>query len=202
MRLNLGCGLDVKSGYTNVDFRQIPGVDVVADLSTFPWQFADGSADEILMLDFLEHLPYRQTALVLMECYRILKDDGSLVIQVPDGTQLTCALSQQGRYLCNRCGARMYREARDDGDGSGYGFSNYEQCPKCEQPADDISSAAMMRLYGGQDYVGNFHQCCFTQRSLFRVAALCGFKDAQMEEVDHQRANWNFKARLTKGEIW
>ena len=204
MKLNLGCGSDIKQGYVNVDFRQLPGVDRVHDLSIFPWPFEDGSADEILMLDFLEHFPYRLTQMIMLECYRVLKPDGELVVQVPDGRQLSAALAKEGRYLCNRCGTRMYREARDDGDGSGYDFSNFVACPKsdCQQTADDIAEAAMMRLYGGQDYAGNFHQTCFTQQSLFIKAARCGFMNAHMEEVKHQEANWNLKMRLTKGDVW
>ena len=84
MKLNLGCGDDIKEGYLNVDFRKTHPSVQVQDLSKFPWPWADGFADEILMLDFLEHFPYAQTERILFECFRILKDDGEVVIQVPD----------------------------------------------------------------------------------------------------------------------
>lgn len=188
MRLNLGCGPDIRSGYVNVDFRQLRGVDVVTDLSVFPWPFTDGSAEEILLLDFLEHFPYRMTQTILLECYRVLTPNGELVIQVPDGVQTACALAQVGKYLCNKCGAWA---------GSGPAWT----C-QCGQTLDDISEAAMGRLYGGQDYVGNYHQVCFTQRSLGNKALACGFTSAEMEEMDHQFKNWSLKVRLKKGDLW
>jgi hypothetical protein len=32
MKLNLGCGRDIKQGFVNLDYMPLPGVDVVADL--------------------------------------------------------------------------------------------------------------------------------------------------------------------------
>lgn len=167
----------------------MPGVDLVQDLSVFPWTFLDGSAEEILMLDFLEHFPYRQTATILLECYRVLAPKGELVVQVPDGAQTACALAQVGKYLCNKCGA--WAEA-----------GNRAWTCRCGQTCDDISEAAMGRLYGGQDYVGNFHMTCFTQRSLANKALACGFVSAEMEEMDHQFKNWSLKVRFKKGDLW
>ena len=191
MRLNLGCGLDIKQGYVNVDFRKLPGVDVVADLSA-NWPFKDGCAEEILLLDFLEHFPYRQTSFILMECHRVLADGGTVVIQVPDGEHLTRALGMIGEYLCNRCGGTM----------GGGEFSAIRPCQKCGQTAEEIADAAMRRLYGGQDYVGNYHQTCFTREMLKRRARDCGLEFVGYEEKDHQYANWNFKARFKRGDIW
>jgi len=205
MRLNLGCGNDIREGYTNVDFRELPGVDVVADLSQFPWPFDDGSAEEILLLDFLEHFPYAMTQAILLECYRVLDANGKLVIQVPDGLHTTRALIQEGDYDCNRCGSRMYRPERDDGDGSGYAASNYPRCQKCGQSADEISEAANGRLYGGQDYPGNFHHTCFTKTRLRLKAKTAGFKDMtdlSVADTEHLWKNWTIKMTFDKDDLW
>jgi predicted SAM-dependent methyltransferase len=193
VKLNLGCGDDIREGYVNVDFRQTHPSVQMADLSVFPWPFEDGSADEILMLDFLEHFPYRQTQRILLECFRILKADGQVVIQVPDAMHLTAALCKKGSYLCNKCGGQMY--GLESGE-------FIDACKKCGQSVDDIAHAAMMRLYGGQDFVGNFHQTCFTVQSLERVADAAGLSFMSLEEKDHQYANWNFKIRFEKGDVW
>ncbi len=192
MKLNLGCGDDIREGYTNVDFRQTHPSVLLADLSTFPWPFEDESADEILMLDFLEHFPYASTPFILLECFRILKPEGTVVIQVPDGAHLTRAFGVIGEYLCNRCGGTM----------GGGEFSIVEACRGCGQTADEIAEAAMMRLYGGQDYPGNYHQTAFTQQSLKIKAKYAGLELVGYEEKKHQYANWNFKARYKKGDLW
>ncbi len=194
-KLNLGCGSDVREGYINIDLRQTHPNVIIADLSVMPWPFADCSASEIMMLDFLEHLPYGLTRRVLLECYRVLEEKGTLIVQVPDGTHLTRALAQEGKYLCNRDGGDMYVSRYEDS-------TNLTACPKCGQSADDISEAAMRRLYGGQDYAGNFHNTCFTQRSLSRKLQECGFGSFVFEEHDHMWANWSLKTRATKADLW
>jgi predicted SAM-dependent methyltransferase len=188
MKLNLGCGYDVREGYVNVDFRPTLSTVMVVDLSVLPWPFEDSSADEILMLDFLEHFPYAQTKRILLECYRVLKSDGSLIVQVPDGEHLMNALAAKGEYLCNNCGTQMNPE--------------YRGCRECKQTAVDISEAAMRRLYGGQDYPGNFHYTCFTQSSLMHKAAEAGLQWDEELEPEHQYKNWNFKIRFKKGNLW
>ena len=188
MRLNLGCGTDVRDGYENVDFRKTHPDVREADLSVFPWPFADGSADEIMMLDFLEHFPYRSTMKILQECSRVLKFNGTLIIQVPDGEILGAVLSKGRAYPCNACGVWLNDSCVR---------ADYE-CWKCGQSDSDIEEAAMMRLFGGQDFPGNFHHTVFTGDSLKLKAAKCGFSFVTLEEKAHQTANWNFKARFFK----
>lgn len=188
MKINLGCGDDVRDGYCNVDIRRTRPQVIEMDLSKFPWDFDDGCADEIMMLDFLEHFPYRDTKRILIECYRVLKAGGSLVIQVPDATILGDVLGTADEYQCNKCGHWM-----DSLKGN---------CDMCGQTVIELQRAAMMRMFGGQDYPGNFHQACFTTQLLSDEAGNCGFQGMTLEEVEHQSANWNFKARFYKGDLW
>lgn len=193
MRLNLGCGTDIRAGYVNVDFRSLPGVDVVADLSAFPWTFADDSADEVLMLDVLEHFPYRLTSGILVECYRVLRMNGDVVIQVPDAEILGAVLCRRGRFQCNRCGGWMRGTTEGEYDWA---------CPNCSQPYEAVLKAAVKRMFGGQDFPGNFHHVCFTVSSLIEVAAMHGLHFDRIEEERHQAANWSLKCRFKKGELW
>jgi predicted SAM-dependent methyltransferase len=193
VRLNLGCGADIRPGYVNVDFRKLPGVDLVVDLSVFPWPFMDGAAEEVLLLDFLEHFPYAQTKRILLECHKVLSDEGRVVIQAPDARILGTVLSGKGRYQCNRCGEWMHGIATEEWT---------ERCPRCGQSEDEVFDAAMMRMYGGQDHLGNFHQTCFTSDSLARLGRSCGLFWQEDLEKDHQRANWNFKSVFTRGDVW
>jgi SAM-dependent methyltransferase len=201
MKLNLGCGDDVKPGYTNVDFRQTQPSVLKVDLSTFPWPFEDESADEILMLDFLEHFPYGSTPFILLECFRILSPDGTVAIQVPDGDHLVRAFGCIGDYTCNRCEGDMYEPAPSN---PRHGDSRVQHsiCPKCGQTDAEVAEAAMRRMYGGQDYTGNYHQTLFTMRSLAEKAKDCGLELVGYEEERHQYVNWNFKARFKKADLW
>lgn len=83
MRLNAGCGRDVREGWVNLDARPLPGVDVIHDLETRPLPFDDSAFEEILARDILEHVEYVP---VLKEFHRILCRGGVLRIRVPHFT--------------------------------------------------------------------------------------------------------------------
>ncbi len=80
-KLNLGCGDDIREGYLNVDFEKIPGVDKVYDLNKLPYPFKDGTFDEIVMRNVLEHL--NDAYLVMKEIHRIASPRGTVKIRVP-----------------------------------------------------------------------------------------------------------------------
>lgn len=164
------------------------------DLSRFPWPFESSSAEEILMLDFLEHFPYRSTDALLLECYRMLMTDGRLIIQVPDASVTMRALVKDGEYPCNSCGTPAYFGSVDN---------PCTMCLNCKRSHDDIAEAAMMRLYGGQDYVGNFHQTCFTSDSLVRKCEQNGLRLLEHEDTDYYRRNWTLRMTFGMGDgIW
>ena len=82
-RLNVGCGHDVRAGWTNLDQARLPGVDVVHDLDLAPFPFPDQSFDEIDCQDVLEHLDLVPT---MRELHRILVAGGRLHIRSPHFT--------------------------------------------------------------------------------------------------------------------
>lgn len=79
--LNLGCGRMIHPERVNVDSHDHPGVDVVADLDTFPWPWADGTVDEVHALHIFEHVEHPVE--FMAECWRILAPGGLLHIVVP-----------------------------------------------------------------------------------------------------------------------
>ncbi len=83
MKLNLGCGLNKKPGFINVDIHGDP--DLAWDLERFPWPWPDNSADEIWMIHVLEHLgrDYPTFIRIIQELYRVAKPDGAIKIAVP-----------------------------------------------------------------------------------------------------------------------
>ena len=81
LRLNLGCGADIREGYQNIDIRNLPDVDVIADIRNLSYR--KGSVDEILAIDILEHVPHLETVNVLKAWVDLLKVGGLLIIQMP-----------------------------------------------------------------------------------------------------------------------
>ncbi len=80
-KLNIGCGIYKKNGYTNLDFRPEVKPDVLHDLNKYPYPFSDKSYDIIEAHHVLEHL--YEPFMAMHEFHRILKNNGILKITVP-----------------------------------------------------------------------------------------------------------------------
>lgn len=79
--LDVGCGQDKIHTAIGVDMIKLPEVDVVHDLNSFPWPFADNTFDHVVCKHSLEHL--NNFIGVIEEIYRITKPDGIIEILVP-----------------------------------------------------------------------------------------------------------------------
>src|SRR3990167_7014665 len=57
VRIDLGSGENKQPGCIGVDFRKLPGVDIIWDLNLFPWKpIPDGIADVVYSSHLLEHI--------------------------------------------------------------------------------------------------------------------------------------------------
>lgn len=84
LKLNLGCGNDIREGYCNVDIDMHEGVDVAHDLNKRPWPWSVNSVDEIVAVDVLEHLDDYLS--FFNEAYQVLRDGCEITVQVPHYT--------------------------------------------------------------------------------------------------------------------
>jgi predicted SAM-dependent methyltransferase len=83
LKLHLGCGPNIKSGWVNIDL--VPGADLALDLRK-PLPFDGGSCSLVYSEHVLEHLQYPDAARSLLkECWRVLEPGGLLSTAVPDG---------------------------------------------------------------------------------------------------------------------
>jgi ubiquinone/menaquinone biosynthesis C-methylase UbiE len=87
MKINMGCGTDIKKGYLNVDIAKLEGVDKLVNLNKYPLPFKENSVDEIYLNHVLAHLDDPTT--FLGEVNRILKKGGKIIILVPHFTSAT-----------------------------------------------------------------------------------------------------------------
>jgi predicted SAM-dependent methyltransferase len=95
LKLHLGCGDDVKTGWVNVALRlnqPPPLIDPAAQPDTFFMNYdlrrelplADGSCAAIYSSHFFEHLECRDGLRLMRECYRVLRPGGVFRIALPN----------------------------------------------------------------------------------------------------------------------
>ncbi len=83
LKLDLACGQRKQPGFVGVDIVKTPQADVVHDLLSFPWPWADGSVGEVWCSHFFEHIPGRLRGKWMDELYRVLAPGGKAVITCP-----------------------------------------------------------------------------------------------------------------------
>ena len=83
IKLNLGCGNDIRAGYINVDkYNNTGNVDHQWDLGKL--EVEDGYFDEIYTSHVFEHIGINDIYAVVEEWKRALKPRGDLIIRVPN----------------------------------------------------------------------------------------------------------------------
>jgi len=83
IRLNVGAGHIAKPEYLNVDARELPGIDIVADVRELP--FESEELDEIFSSHVLEHFPVEELRRKILPTWvSLLRDGGTFVAVVPD----------------------------------------------------------------------------------------------------------------------
>ena len=80
MKLNLGCGLDIKKGFVNVDIGYF-NQEIRHDLNVFPYPFKDKTFTYVLMNHSIEHL--KEPVKVMQEIHRVCKKGARIDIVVP-----------------------------------------------------------------------------------------------------------------------
>jgi len=85
VRLNLGCGRDVRDGWVNIDCAPLPGVDHVVDFDGKPvLPFDDDSVTHSEGSHVIEHL--RDPLPLMAELWRVTRPGGTAVFRCPYGS--------------------------------------------------------------------------------------------------------------------
>lgn len=164
MKLNLGSHNKRIEGYTNIDVLELPNVDIVHDLTVFPWPFDMSTIDEILMQEFLEHIGWRQTEAVVNECYRILRPGGKIKIQVPD-------IEAMCRMIDEQCFCVPKKAFRSED------FRADPNCPICLGKARINPERWHIAFVGAQKHQWDTHRNIFTLNGLTGILEKANFKN-------------------------
>lgn len=83
--LDVGGGENPAVGAINMDLRDLPSVDIVHDIETYPWPLPDACVDLMIASHVVEHIdPARGNFLKWMaEAWRVLKPGGQFLISYP-----------------------------------------------------------------------------------------------------------------------
>jgi ubiquinone/menaquinone biosynthesis C-methylase UbiE len=164
-KLNLGSHNKKIDGFLNVDALSLENVDIVHNLTEYPYPFDSNSVDEILLVEVLEHISFRETHNVLKEIYRILKVGGNLTIQVPDIREMMfCYWNEQ---ICD-CVERKPKTNEE-----GYAKLN---CPKCKGYGRVHPERWLMAFCGAQKHEYDNHLNIFTPERLEKNIRKAGFE--------------------------
>ncbi len=116
VRLNLGAGHHPIDGFVNVDARELPGIDVVADVAALP--FRPGSIQAIHSAHLLEHFPQERLRRRLLPHFRdLLVPGGEFSAVVPDAEAMLRAHAQDEQaFSFDRLRLVTFGEQEYDGD--------------------------------------------------------------------------------------
>src|SRR5215472_15915745 len=85
MRLNLGCGRDIREGWVNIDGTPGPGVDHVIDFDEKPaLTFPDDTVDHSEASHLIEHL--HNPLPFMEELWRVTRPGGTIAPRCPHGS--------------------------------------------------------------------------------------------------------------------
>ena len=191
LKLNIGCGKNIRTGFVNCDIQKYPGVDRVMDCSTLSY-FKDKSAGLIFADAFLEHLYQYQQGLFLRECKRVLQNNGLLLIlNLPDFREIARL------YYLRMPGERefggtfnLYQAYRlTHGD-----FENEEKesIPQLHKCLFDKESINKLFDYSGFNYFRTFNYKTPGARYEISMGAIAWKSDKLTEEqIKKELANFN-----------
>ena len=87
IRLDIGCGENKQPGFIGIDYRKLPGVDIVHDLEKFPWPIKSNSVLIAIASHVVEHIQPTHGIFIdfMNEVWRVLVPDGEFAIVTPYG---------------------------------------------------------------------------------------------------------------------
>ena len=89
--VDIGCGGNKQNkDWFGIDYRKMPGVDLVQDLEKFPWKVSSESFNTAVCSHVVEHISPSHGIFIsfMNECWRILKPGSDILISAPYATSI------------------------------------------------------------------------------------------------------------------
>jgi SAM-dependent methyltransferase len=191
LKIHLGCGADIRSGFINIDMGLAPW----ASVNTKPHPdavvirhdlrrglpLADESCDFIYSSHFFEHLDYRDGLKLMRDCYRALRPGGTFRVSLPNFKGLFDA------YL------------RADNDYVDL-IDIYDVNPDLEPGTDTLVDHVN---YGA--YQNGEHKCIYDEEKLILILSRIGFTRVaessyheELDPADQVRRRYSFYLEAIK----
>lgn len=116
--LDAGCGIRKYPGAIGIDRNAASAADVICDLDSFPWPFADRSFDGLRAIHVIEHLS--DVVGAMEEFHRLVRPGGRVRIETPHYTDYSSFCDPTHKHHLNSFSFRYF------GDNHG-GFGYYSQ---------------------------------------------------------------------------
>lgn len=83
--LDIGCGENKQEGFVGMDVRELPGVDIVQDVTQYPWSLPDSSVKLAVASHLVEHINPADFGFIkfMDEVWRVMQVGGEFVITTP-----------------------------------------------------------------------------------------------------------------------
>jgi predicted SAM-dependent methyltransferase len=153
--LEIGSGSKKSSNNNKWTTVDLYGADIIHDLRKgIP--LPDNSVDQIYASHLFEHIPFKDLIVLLNEIYRVLKNDGSLSVCVPDSS--------------------LYIKSYLDG-------KNFFAKEKAYQPAV-IDTGSLMDQINYIAYMDQQHKFMFDKENLINILKKIPFKIVNLRDFD------------------
>lgn len=157
IKLELGGGSRPVGGYINVDIKDLPEVDFVADVSTLE-EFPDGCIDAILARDVIQCFHRDEAVSVLRRWYRKMRRNSRLVLHVPDMAQLFALYNSN--KICS-CWDASTKSAQ-------------HTCMQCQGKAQMNHDKFQTYLYG-RNRENDMHKSAYDLQDMHKLVERAGF---------------------------
>ncbi len=184
IKLHIGCGLDLKEGYINIDVEskesiiqrykesenvvfknyQEKGIEIF-NYDIFNLPYDDNTIDEILCNAFLEHISFAEERKYFFEVKRILKPGGILKFGVPDFEWIV----------------KKWLSAKDEWKDFYYTDRGEHYFGQNNRNLDTRWGYMTTAIFGNQNGIGQYHKNAYTRQ---KIKALLTKIDFEILEIN------------------